>query len=168
MPGALPSVRSAYSSGDEKGRPWNASRIPSPTPSRALCLLFRRRSSRAVFLSPPCPPRASVGEVSVQQWRREGPSVEQPSSKYNLTPTHVRVGPGEGSGGGAPGERRTRSLRGPRRERSGGFPEVFRRLSGGFPEVFRRRSGGPFLLASANVRDDFGPPENGCTPLGVI
>ena len=47
---------------------------------------------------------------------------------------------------------------------SAGFPQVFRRFSAGFPQVFRRL----VLLASANVRDDFGPPETGCTPFGVI
>ena len=47
-------------------------------------------------------------------------------------------------------------------------PQVFRRFSAGVPQVFRRCSGGPVLLASANVRDDFGPPETGCTPFGVI
>ena len=105
--------------------------------------------------------RESVGQVRGQQWGREGPSVEQPSSKYKLTPTHVGGALWEGRRGGRTGGGRTPSRRGPRPGGSAGFPQVFRRFSAGFPQVFRRCSGGPFLMASANVREDFGPPEPG-------
>ena len=90
--------------------------------------------------------------------------MEQPSSKYKLTPTRVRVGLWEG------GERSAGRRDNFQTEGSPGW--ILQRFSGGVPEVFRRCSGGadgvPFLMAIALVRDDFGPRENDCTPFSVI
>ena len=48
-----------------------------------------RRRGLQEYLEACLASRASVGQVRVEHWGREGPSVEQPSSKYKLTPTHV-------------------------------------------------------------------------------
>ena len=111
----FPSVPSPLSTGSSPPSPpprapgGAASRpLPSAAPPPAACLPTRWRSGPAsgskfklhahtsafslslsseqhfVFAA-----RESVGQVRGQQWGREGPSVEQPSSKYKLTPTHV-------------------------------------------------------------------------------
>ena len=77
---ARPAVRSAYSSGDEKGRPSNASRIPSPTPSRALRLLFRRRSSRALLFLPRALPSVRSAYSSGDEKGRPWNYIQDPFS----------------------------------------------------------------------------------------
>ena len=61
---------------------------------------------------------------------------------------------------------------GPRAGLSAGVSQVFRGCFAGVSRVFRGCFAGagwaPFWMPTALVRDDFGPPENGCTPFSVI
>ena len=128
--------------------------VPDTAPECLLPLEPLRRCVR---------PRARVLSMSIlctaAHCQREGKCVEQPSSKYLLTPTGASGAraPAERAAGGEPAGGRSGVVQSERF--SIGFREVFGRFSGGFPEVWRGPCGTLFWLLFRSSRTIFALPE---------